>query len=422
MSLSTWPRGSSRAAFVAPERRAEAAALRAAPSARATGRRADLDWIRVGAFGLLILYHVALVYGPFDWHVRSSHTFGWLREALLVTQPWRLTLLFLVSGAALRFMAGARTPGAVLRARAARLLAPLAFGVVVLVPVQAWIEATDKGTWSGGFLAWMVEEFSPKGLRDGIPVNHLWFVLYVCVYTAVAVPLRARPGFMQTLERGLEWTLSGWCLLVAPALYLIVARAVLFYWFGLTNTLVGDWYNHAQSLGAFLFGFLAARREAVWRDFERLRWVSLGLCAAALPLAMIQSAHPGGGAFHEIPRNAVYALDQWATIAAILGFGSRHLRGASSPSLTYLNQAVFPCYLAHQTVLVIAAWLIRPAALPVAVEALSLVGVTFTASLAIYEVVRRIPALRPLWGLKPQVRAANPLRPNAASQQQAGFR
>ena len=108
MSLSTWPRGSSRAAFVAPERRAEAAALRAAPSARATGRRADLDWIRVGAFGLLILYHVALVYGPFDWHVRSSHTFGWLREALLVTQRWRLTLLFLVSVAALRFIAGAR--------------------------------------------------------------------------------------------------------------------------------------------------------------------------------------------------------------------------------------------------------------------------------------------------------------------------
>jgi peptidoglycan/LPS O-acetylase OafA/YrhL len=409
VSLSTWPRG----APVEHERQTASAA---------PGRRTDLDWIRVSAFGLLILYHVALVYGPFDWHIRSSHTFGWLPQGLLITQPWRLTLLFLVSGAALRFMTRARTAGSVLKARAARLLPPLAFGVVALVPVQAWIEATDKGRWTGGFLAWMVREFSPAGLRDGVPVNHLWFVLFICAYTAVAVPLLARPAWTQALERGLEWTLSGWRLLALPALYLIVARAVLYYWFGLTNDLIGDWYNHAQSLAAFLFGFLAAGREAVWRDFERLRWVSLGLCATALPLAIIQSAHPGGGAFHEIPRNAVYALDQWTTISAILGFGSRHLRGATTPLLSYLNQAVFPCYLAHQSVLVIAVWLIRPAGLPAGVEALALVAVTFTASLAIYEVVRRIPAFRPLWGLKPQARAAILPRPNAAPPRQAGFR
>ena len=80
-------------------------------------RRYDLDWIRVGAFGLLILYHVGLVYGVYDWHVHSAHTFAWMREAILITNPWRLTLLFLVSGAALRFMTARRTPRQVARAR-----------------------------------------------------------------------------------------------------------------------------------------------------------------------------------------------------------------------------------------------------------------------------------------------------------------
>jgi hypothetical protein len=42
-------------------------------------RRADIDWIRVAAFGILILYHVGLVYAPWDWHVHSPHTFEWLR-------------------------------------------------------------------------------------------------------------------------------------------------------------------------------------------------------------------------------------------------------------------------------------------------------------------------------------------------------
>jgi peptidoglycan/LPS O-acetylase OafA/YrhL len=37
------------------------------------GRRTDLDWIRIGAFALLILYHVGMFYVPsdWDWHVKS---------------------------------------------------------------------------------------------------------------------------------------------------------------------------------------------------------------------------------------------------------------------------------------------------------------------------------------------------------------
>ncbi|MBW8812057.1 MAG: acyltransferase family protein [Caulobacterales bacterium] len=411
MSLLTWQRGASprRALPIGDAQPAAANAGRPAavsvagsPDPRPSGaRRADLDWIRVCAFGLLILYHVALVYSPFDWHIHSAYTFGWMREALLVTQPWRLTLLFLVSGSALRFMASGKAAGAVLGARVARLGPPLLFGVVALVPVQAWIEATDKGAWAGGLGGWMARQFSPQGLAEGVPVNHLWFVVYIAVYTLAAAPLLASPALTARLEAGLERALGGWRLMVLPALYLIVARAWLYYYCGLTNALVGDWYNHAQSLAAFLFGFLLARREPVWRDLERFRWVGLGVAAVALPLAMLQSAHPGGGAFHEIPRNSVYALDQWAAIVAILGFASRHLRHASSSRLRYLNEAVFPCYLAHQTVLVLAVWLIRPAQLPAPAEALFLVAVTFAGSLLVYEAVRRAPPLRPLWGLKP---------------------
>ncbi|MBS0361212.1 MAG: acyltransferase family protein [Proteobacteria bacterium] len=366
-----------------------------------SARRTDLDWIRVSAFGLLILYHVGLVYSPYDWHIRSTHTFDWMREVLLVTQPWRLTLLFLVSGAALSFVSSGKTAAAVLGSRAARLGPPLLFGVIFLVPVQAWIEARDKGSWSGGLMGWMAHEFAPAGLADGVPVNHLWFVVYICAYTAAAIPLLALPAWRARLAGALERALGGWRLLVLPAAYLIAARCWLYYQLGITNDLLHDGYNHAQSFAAFLFGFLLARRDSVWLGFERLRWAGLAIAAIALPLAMLQAAHPGGGAFHEIPRNSVFALDQWAAIVAILGFARRWLTGRQTRTLRYLNDAVFPCYLAHQTVLVVAVWLIRPAGLPAPVEWLSLVAVTFGVSLAIYEIVRRIPFARPWWGLKP---------------------
>ena len=36
-------------------------------------RRHDLDWVRVCAFGLLVLYHVGMYYVTWDWHVKSPH-------------------------------------------------------------------------------------------------------------------------------------------------------------------------------------------------------------------------------------------------------------------------------------------------------------------------------------------------------------
>lgn len=374
------------------------------PPASPTQRRYDLDWIRVGAFGLLILYHVGLVYGVYDWHIHSAYTFEWMREAILVTNPWRLTLLFLVSGAALRFMTFRRTPREVARARFERLVPPLIFGALVLVPIQSWIESMDKGGWPGGvagFVAWLGHEFGWSGLADGVPVNHLWFIVYIAVYSLIAVVLWRQPGLIERLGNGLEKALTGPRLLILPILYLFAIRWLLFPWFGLTNTLHNDWYNHALSLVAFLFGFSIVGRESLWRTMERYRWIALALAVVALPIMMVQVWHPGARAFWGVPKAAVYGIDQWAVIVAILGFGYRHLRDRGGPALNYLTQATFPLYLAHQTVLVAAVWIIRPANLPAPVELLSLIAVTFVGSLAIYEVVRRIPAIRPLWGLKP---------------------
>lgn len=370
-----------------------------------SARRADIDWIRVCAFGLLILYHVGLVYAPWDWHVHSPRTFEGLRYAALVTNPWRLTLLFFVSGAALRLMSARLAPGAVLKARLARLVPPFLFGVLVLTPPQAWIEAMEKGSWNQGLGAWWLAEFSPQGFHNGIPLNHLWFVLYIGVYSLTMVALLASPRLLGVLERGAAWLLRGPMLLILPMAYLALVRQGLFAKYGLSNHLDTDWYNHAMSLAVFALGFLTVRNAAIWRDFERFRWAALAVAAMALPaLIHMEALDPGGTLRGGGPKNLIYAIDQWSTICAALGFASRHLRHADGPALRYLTQAVFPCYLAHQTLLVAAAHLTKQASLPVEIEAPLLIAVTLGGSLGIYELVRRVDMLRPLWGLKPRPR------------------
>src|SRR3546814_4589302 len=74
-------------------------------------RRHDLDWIRVCAFGLLILYHVGMYYVSWDWHVKSPGAGPTIEPLMLLTAPWRLSLLFLVSGAATAFLIGKSASG-----------------------------------------------------------------------------------------------------------------------------------------------------------------------------------------------------------------------------------------------------------------------------------------------------------------------
>src|SRR5712664_105061 len=80
-------------------------------------RRVDLDWVRIGAFGLLIFYHLGMLDVSWQFHIKSAHRIAALEPLMLVLNPWRLALLFLVSGAATRFMLGKYELGPLLRSR-----------------------------------------------------------------------------------------------------------------------------------------------------------------------------------------------------------------------------------------------------------------------------------------------------------------
>ncbi len=107
--------------------------------------------------------------------------------------------------------------------------------------------------------------------------------------------------------------------------------------------------------------------------------------------------HPPPDALRMALRVA-WAIDQWCAIAAVFGFACRWCN-ADSALLRYLTPAVFPVYVLHQTVIVLLAWNLRPAALPPLLEGPLLVVATFALCLAGYEVIRRIGWLRPLFGL-----------------------
>jgi glucan biosynthesis protein C len=108
-------------------------------------RRYDLDWLRIIAFGLLILYHTGMFYVTWDWHVKSVHAGPAAEWAMMLLNPWRLALLFFISGVALRFAADKLRRPKLSRERAVRLGLPILFGMIVIVAPQSWLQLVESG-------------------------------------------------------------------------------------------------------------------------------------------------------------------------------------------------------------------------------------------------------------------------------------
>src|SRR5258708_4312781 len=114
-------------------------------------RRTDLDWLRIGALGLLILFHIGMFYPPLQWEVKSPRAVPAVQVVLEWSAPWRLLLLFLVSGAAVRFMSVRMSAGQIFRRRSHVLLLPLLFAVLVVVPPQAYFKVVEQFGYDEGY-------------------------------------------------------------------------------------------------------------------------------------------------------------------------------------------------------------------------------------------------------------------------------
>jgi hypothetical protein len=392
-------------------------------------RRTDLDWLRIAAFGLLILYHVGVFYAPGPTAVGawSPRVVPWLIVPMLALNPWRLLLLFVVSGCATRFMADKMAPGALFRARSSRLLIPLVFGMAVIVPPQAYVQVIERYGFTGDYLAFLGRYFTAyRGFcREGscmiLPTyNHLWFVAYLWNYTALLVAaLAAAPRLVGLAERGLDRLLRGPGLVLWPFAWLALARFLLASRFPNIGDPRTDWYSHAVYLTGFLFGFLVLRLPTVWTRIEALRryWLAGALVAWATMIGLaivllgsdfdwspVKSEAVAGthaSTLAQAGGAVLWGADQWLWILAAFGYGRRYLSGRDGPARRYLTDAVFPFYIIHQTTIEVVGHYLAKDRLPLPLEASLLIGATAASCWLGYEVVRRVGWLRPLFGLKP---------------------
>ncbi len=374
-------------------------------------RRYDLDWLRVMVFGLLIFYHIAMVYVA-DWgfHYKSEHQAQWLKSVMILVNQWRLPLLFLISGIAMRFLVTKVQLWRFVGLRTVRLWVPLLFGIWVVVPPQLYVEMTMKGdlpdiTYWQFYRAFFdlshpYFESYQSGIFPHVDVNHLWYIRelwYFSMYLLVIyLPLKLLGVFGYLVDL---WSKhSFWALVTIPVLLM----SVLAFW-----VFPSDSEGLRKALGfAFLcWGFLIGWDVNFWQKVKTRRKTLL-LMALCTFIVLITYYH---WVFVEQSQQAVgwvrfmevllVSANRWVWILMLLGFAAHHLN-RNHKWLGYLNQAVYPYYILHQTIIVVAAFYLASYDLgPVIEPMLVIVFVVVGCGLG-FEVIRRFAPLRLLFGLK----------------------
>jgi peptidoglycan/LPS O-acetylase OafA/YrhL len=156
-------------------------------------RRADLDWLRVIAFWLLIYFHAAIAFVPGGIPmIQNAEVSPVLQVMVGFLHEFRLALLFLISGVGVSFALRHRNRAQFMRDRAVRLLVPLVFGVLVIVPPMIFLEKRFIAEFTGSFA-----EFYPTFFIDGVyPVgnlswHHYWFIFYLFLFCMLGWPICA---------------------------------------------------------------------------------------------------------------------------------------------------------------------------------------------------------------------------------------
>jgi hypothetical protein len=344
-----------------------------------TTRRYDIDWIRVIAIGLLLLYHVAI--GFQRWGIMIGFITNdkpweslWIPMAML--NVWRIPLLFFVSGMGVYFALQNRTWKQLVQERFSRILIPFLFGTFAIFPISVLI-------WQN-YYQWELDYNYHPG--------HLWFLGNIFLYVLILLPVffylkRKENGQVVNFIRkvfsnplGLLFVIAAFiveALLVQPNPYELYALS---------------WHGFFLGLLAFFFGFcFVLSGSAFWNMMLKWRWLFLMAAVGLFIFRLLQ--------FQMRVPNYQLAIESNFWIFSVFAFGYRYLNH-SGKTLSYLSEAVYPVYILHMIFLFLGSMLLFPLSIDVPLKFILLLAFTGVGCFATYELIRRINIIRPLFGLK----------------------
>jgi glucan biosynthesis protein C len=366
-------------------------------------RRYDLDWLRVLAVLLLVPFHSALIFShnPGDIvYVKDRLESETLIQFAYFQSQWHMPLLFMIAGASTWFALEFRTVRQYLRDRFTRLVIPTVFGVTVLIPPMIYMQYLGEpgsSFWQFYPRFFQVNFEDLSGNSGTFTPSHLWFVIFLFVFSVVALPLflflkreagtRLLARLARFLKRRGAILLLALPLAVADVLLDIGGKAPFLY------------------LTLFIYGFVLVADARFQDILENHAVGAAGLGAiATVPIVYLISGRPvPQHSLTPVVIHLVYYLSRWCWLVAILGLGRRYLN-FNHGILRYASEASYPFYILHFLINTVVGTYVVPWDASIGVKYLAINGVTILVTYAVYDlVVKRMSVTRILFGMKPRM-------------------
>ncbi len=339
-------------------------------------RRHDIDWLRVIAIGLLLIYHIGIAFQPWGLmigFIQSDEPLTWLWTPMAMLNVGRIPFLFYVSGMGMAFAMKKRTLLELLQERSKRILLPFVFGFLCIVPIHLVI----------------FQKYYQLPIRYAPHSGHLWFLGNLVTYIILLCPLFY---WLQRDNRASQWVRK----VFASPLGLLIVVLVMVAEVLLVQPDIFEMYalsNHGFFLGllAFLLGYCFIHAGApFWELIDK--WKAFFL-TAALILYIVRVV------FYSLKSpDILLSLESNLWVLSVLAFGKRYLN-SSGKWLKYLSRGAYPIYVLHMIFLYLGSALLFKTSLGTELQFVLLTLFTFAGCLGTYEVLKRAKYLKILFGM-----------------------
>ncbi|WP_018590849.1 acyltransferase family protein [Terrisporobacter glycolicus] len=363
-------------------------------------RRYEIDWIRNISILMLFVYHTCAIFCQFgDFYIISEEKNLFADIIILLLFTWYMPMLFFLAGASTYFSFERRNMKEYIVERIKKLLVPLLFGLIFLVPPQTYLARVWRGEVNLNYFSHLSFFFSNvtdfTGFDGAFTPAHLWFILYLFVVSVLG-------GIILSLvfkqEKGIKMVhfLKKAFINKFSFLFLLLLGICS----DLFPSIMGK--SIIGCLLIFLLGYIVYEDDTLLEKLISHRFkylvtlVFFAICGVIYTLLI----RPEDGnitvwIIDSILKNGVLIC----AICTIIGFSSVHLN-KNNTLLKFLNKRTFPIYIIHQPILLVLAILIVPTVESTALSIGLIIIFSGILTFIIYEILYRVKIFNFVLGMK----------------------
>lgn len=272
-----------------------------------------------------------------------------------------------------------------------KLFIPLVLGTVFLSPLQAYTKALFYG-FKGNYFHFIPEFFSAR-IVDYLGYAHLWFLLYLFIFSLVCYPFFIKSLDDNTRYKKLLDFIVNRNYIYIPIIWIIIIETLLRPFFPGMQILIMDWANDIVYISVYIFGFIYASDSRIQYRLDIMLYKSIILVVICLiglfGIYYYWLIYSGDSIIVTFIWAFLKGVYECFMIIMLLGLGRKYFN-KESEVLKYFGKASFTYYIFHLLPVTYFTYIIINSSLNVYSKYLVTVFLSYITIVVLYELIKRM--------------------------------